>query len=172
MSTLELLFGTEDDLTALQMSARALVLVFVLLVLVRLAGRRMFGHRSSFDIVIMIMLGSVMSRAVVGVSPVLPTVAAAAMLCLVHRLVMLLTVRSPGFEALIKGPSRLLYRDGVYYWREMSLAGISKADLEEAARSIAQCSSLAEVHEVVMEPSGRLSVNLEPARHHHGRRTA
>jgi len=62
----EQLFGAGRELDALQMSARAFVLFFLMLVLVRVAGRRAFGRKSSFDTIIVITLGALLSRVVVG----------------------------------------------------------------------------------------------------------
>lgn len=155
---IETLFGSGDDLTSFQMGARALGLFALMLLLVRIAGRRMFSSKSSFDIAILIMLGAVLSRVITGASPAVPTMVAAVVLCVVHRLVAMLTVRSPRFEAAIKGPRRLLYRDGVFHERAMLAAGMSRLDLEQAARSESGCDSLDDVHEVIMERSGQVTV--------------
>lgn len=163
MTVLERLFGTGGELDALQMGARAFVAFFVIVGLCRLTGMRAFGRKSSFDSVIVITLGAVLSRAVVGASPVLPTLTACVVLCGLHRLVAMATARSRVLERLVKGESDVLYRGGIYNLAVMSSAGISRADINEAVRRHAMDTTLKNVLEVRLEASGELSVIVDRA---------
>jgi uncharacterized membrane protein YcaP (DUF421 family) len=151
-------FGHGKDLNALQMSARALVIFFVSLVLVRLAGMRAFGRKSSFDTVILVGFGSVITRAIHGASPAIPIICACTTLVLVHRFVGMLTARVPLVERLVKGETQVLYHEGQLDQRKMRRAGISPTDLDEAARGKAQTPSHHDVREVRLETSGELTV--------------
>ena len=155
------LFGSGRDLDTLQMTMRAVVLFAITLALIRIAGMRSFGRKSSFDSIIVIMLGAVLSRPVVGASPFGPTVAAATTLVVLHRLVAILTSRSRTFERLVKGAPHTVYRDGHIDAKAMARSGLSSGDLDEAIRSRAQRHDLAEVAEIVMETSGELTVVTE-----------
>jgi uncharacterized membrane protein YcaP (DUF421 family) len=156
--SLEQLFGEGRDLDALQMASRAFVLFFLMLALVHIAGMRAFGRKSSFDTVIVITLGALMSRVVVGVSAALPTIAACCVLVVLHRLVAVATATVPALERLLKGRQQVLYRGGVFELNAMRRAGISRADLEEVVRTKANRLSLSEVLEIHLESSGDLSV--------------
>jgi uncharacterized membrane protein YcaP (DUF421 family) len=156
--SLEELFGEGRDLDALQVASRAFVLFFLMLVLVHVAGMRAFGRKSTFDTVIVITLGALISRAVVGVSPALPTIAGCVVLVVLHRLVAVLTSTVPAFERLIKGKQQVLYRGGVFDLPAMRRAGISRSDLEEAVRTKANRLQLGDVLEIHLESSGDLSV--------------
>jgi uncharacterized membrane protein YcaP (DUF421 family) len=158
MSTLESLFGAGKDLTVVQMTLRAIVLFFITLVLVRIGGMRAFGRKSSFDTIIVIMLGAVLSRAVVGVSPFAPTVAAAAALVVIHRLLGMATARSKLLEKLVKGEHHEVYRDGHVDRRAMVRAGISEGDLDEAVRASVHASSRRDVSQIELESDGQLTV--------------
>jgi uncharacterized membrane protein YcaP (DUF421 family) len=151
-------FGHGRDLDALQMAARAFVLFFVALALIRIGGMRTFGRKSSLDSVIVIVLGAVLSRPIVGVSPAVPTVVAAFVLVLVHRLVALATASLPWLDRLIKGSSATLYEHGKLDTAAMRRAGISPNDLVEAVHRHARKPRLEDVEEVVVEASGELSV--------------
>ncbi len=155
---IETLFGHGKDLDALQMSMRALVLFAMTIVLIRIAGMRAFGRKSSYDSVIVIMLGAVLSRAVVGASPFWPTIAAAAMLVVAHRIIAMICARAPSFDHLIRGKHEPVFQDGVINRSALERSGISRGELEAAVRARAGKGSLHDVHEIVLESSGELTV--------------
>ena len=157
------LFGHGTDLDALQMSMRALTLFVITLGLLRVAGMRTFGGRTPFDTTVAIMLGAVLSRAVVGASPYVPTVAAAAVLVVVHRLVAMLGAHSPTAARVLNGDPRRLYRRGATDEAAMKRGGISHRDLVAAAREKAQRGDLDGVDEIWLEEDGELSVVTERA---------
>ena len=160
----ETLFGHGEHLDALQMSARAILLFFASLVLVRIAGMRAFGRKSPFDITILVLLGAVLSRAVYGASPALPIVAASFVLVVVHRLVAIVASYSPRFERIVKGRTRVLWHDGDLDERAMHRAGISVTDLDEAVRRYRHEHDRFAVHEIRLETSGELTVIEERAK--------
>jgi uncharacterized membrane protein YcaP (DUF421 family) len=162
----ETLFGHGKDLDALQVCMRAAVLFVAALVLIRIAGMRAFGRKSSFDSTITIMLGAVLSRPVVGASPFWPTLAGCAVLVVLHRLVGMATAHSRALERVVKGSSRLVYRDGRVDHEQMMRCGISPADLDEVARRHALVPDRSGVYEIVMESSGELSVVTHRADDH------
>jgi len=67
-------FGSSEDLTMLQMGSRAFIMFIIALFLVRLGGIRILGRKSGVDFVIIIILGAVLARGIVGASPFLSTV--------------------------------------------------------------------------------------------------
>ena len=152
------LFGHGKNLDVLQVCMRAGVLFVIALVLIRVAGMRAFGRKSSFDSVITIMLGAVLSRPVVGASPFWPTIAGCAVFVVLHRLVGIATARSRWLERIVKGRLRVVYRDGYEDRDQMLRSGISQADLDEATRRHALLPDRDGVREIVMESSGELSV--------------
>jgi uncharacterized membrane protein YcaP (DUF421 family) len=162
MSLIVRLFGEGKDLDALQMGARAFVLFFMTLVLVRIGGMRAFGRKSSFDTIIVIMLGAVLSRAVAGVSPFWPTIAAATVLVVVHRAIGMLTARWHWLERVVKGHHHVLYRDGEVDWAAMRRAGITRAELDEAVRSSLSKERVHDAHEVYLESTGELTTVRRP----------
>lgn len=103
MDTLTQIFGIGKDLSVLQMTDRALVVFIIALVLIRISGRRSFGLHTPLDNIITIVLGAVLSRAIVGASDFMPVIASSAILVLVHRLFAWLMVRYSIFSKLITG---------------------------------------------------------------------
>jgi uncharacterized membrane protein YcaP (DUF421 family) len=152
------LFGDGDDLTFWQTAARAVAMFVVGLVLIRVSGRRSFGQQNPFDACMTVMLGAILSRAVMGVSAFWPTVAAAAALALTHRLVALAACNSPRFDLLVSGPERELLRDGVIDREQMRAALITYHDLMAAIRRKTGREDPATARRATLERDGTITV--------------
>lgn len=153
-----MLFGTGKDLNSLQMVCRAIISFLITLALIRIAGIRTFGKRSAFDNVIVIMLGSIFSRVVVGASPFVPTTLACLAFVLVHSLLGWLSVRSDLIGWLVKGEKASLYKNGKNNDRNMRRAMVSEKDLEESVRLSINSDDLRDVKEILLERTGDISV--------------
>ena len=158
MDLIKLLFGEGEHLDPLQMACRMIVIYGIALLWIRIAGKRAFGKLSTFDNVIGILLGAVLSRAVVGASPFLSIVAASLVLVLLHRVVAWLCVISQGFGKLIKGESHLLFRNGQMHKRNMDSNLVTEHDLMEEVRLEINQDSLEKVKEIFIERNGKMSV--------------
>ncbi|GGH04986.1 DUF421 domain-containing protein [Mucilaginibacter phyllosphaerae] len=158
METIIKIFGEGKDLTLLQMSARALVVYFIALVLIHISGKRTFGKKSAFDTTITIILGAILSRAVAGASPFLATVAACLLLVLIHRLLEWLILGSKGFSKVLKGEKILLYGDGSIKRQNLRKCLMTEDDLMSDVRLKANEGTLENIKEVYMENTGELSV--------------
>src|ERR1700759_5225919 len=97
------IFGEGSHLEIHQMAARAVVVFFFTLLMIRAAGRRSFGQSSPFDACATVLLGAVLSRAVVGASPFWPTMAAGAALALLHRFLARACIRWRWVEDVVSG---------------------------------------------------------------------
>ena len=155
---IEHLFGSGDELGVLQMSARAFLMFFIALILVRISGRRSFGAGSPFDNIVVIMLGAILSRGVVGASPLVSTIGAGIVICVVHRLLAILAARSHTAGRYLKGGHGLLYKNGELNKKAMQRFNLSVGDVEQGVRLAGNVGSLEEVREVWMERSGQISV--------------
>jgi uncharacterized membrane protein YcaP (DUF421 family) len=153
--------GTGTELGALQMSLRAGAIFVITLLLLRISGRRSFGQKSPFDLCVAVLLGAVLSRAVVGASPFWPVVAAAALIVVLHRGFALVSCKSEWFDALINGRPRVLVTNGVVDQESMRRALVTMHDLEEAIRKKAGTESLDVVARAVLERNGKITVVLQ-----------
>ncbi len=154
-------WGAGESLTAGQMALRAAVMFAAMLVLVRLGGVRMFGRKSAFDNVVTIMLGAVAARGIVGASPFLSTIAAAAALVAVHRLLGFASVRWPSFDRLLNGRHVCLYRDGRLHRASLTATSITNEDLHESLRLETQGEDLGRMRAAFLERNGRISFVAE-----------
>ncbi len=150
------LFGT-IEVTAAQLCARAVLILFYGLFVVRLVGRRVFGKWAALDIVVAIVVGSNLSRAMTGNAPLWGTLAATTVLMVVHILLAQLAARSRAASRWFEGRPIVLAREGHADRRSWTRHSVSAADIEEALRrhGLAQ---LSEAQELVLEPSGTISV--------------
>ncbi len=157
MHVLQVLFGDGPDLDALQMALRAVAAFALTLAMIRVSGRRSFGQQRPFDACTTVLLGSVLSRAVVGASAFWPTMAAGAAIVLMHRLVALASLRWPRFEAMISGDKRELVHDGRRDDAEMGRGLITGRDLDEAIRRKTG-DEAAPIRRAVLERDGHITV--------------
>ncbi len=151
-------FGSGEDLNALQMSVRAVCMFFIALILVRLSGMRTFGKQSAFDIIVYIMLGAILSRGVVGASAFGAVVAAVTVMVIIHRLLGWLAVKFPSIDRIIKGESRVLYKNGEIQWRKMRRSSVSLNELKESVRQEINEDNFDNVDSIYIDSNGRISV--------------
>ncbi len=157
------LFGDGTDLDPLQMALRALAVFVMTLAMIRMSGRRSIGQHRVFDAGTTVLLGAVLSRAVVGASPFWATMAAGLTIVVLHRLVAMASVRWPWFESLVSGDKRLLVRDGRRDESEMRKALVTPRDIDEALRKRAGDES-APLERAVLERDGEITVKLSERR--------
>ncbi|TDN57746.1 YetF domain-containing protein [Paraburkholderia sp. BL10I2N1] len=158
MDMLVTLFGEGKELNSMQMAARATVVFFGALILIRISGRRSFGHRSPFDYVVAILLGATLSRVIVGASPAIPTFVASLVIVLIHRALAWACVRSRPLESLVAGVEREVYRDGHFDDDQMYAALITRADVFETARQVLSSLDLENVQAAILERNGEVSL--------------
>lgn len=146
------------DLSVGQMAARA-VIVFVFAVgLARAADRRMLGRNAGFDIVLLVALGSVLSRAINGQAAFFPTLVASALLVGLHHVVASVAFRSHGFSQWIKGRPRTLVRNGQIDRDALAKSNLTSDDLDENLRLNGGVDQLHDVAEARLERNGSVSV--------------
>ena len=157
MALFDTIFGAHGEISVAQECARAVLIFGYGLLLVRLAGRRVFGRWAAIDIVVSIIVGSNLSRALTGNAPLLGTLVASTLLMFLHWLLSLGAAHSAFVSRLVEGRPRILGRDGRVDHRQDLRTAISKADLGEALRQ-AGVERVDQTRLLVLEPSGKISV--------------
>jgi len=152
------LFGSGEQLTPLQMGVRAFIMFFITLGLIRIGGMRIFGKKTAFDNILVIMLGAILARGVVGASPFLSTVVAGGVMVLIHKILALLALKYIWVGKIVKGIHRSLFKNGEMNSRNMRIAAISKDDLMEGVRLQINSNSLEDVEEAYIEKNGQVSI--------------
>lgn len=158
---LDLILGLSNEQTFVnvwQMAARAIVVYCVTLVLIRIGKKRFLATPSSFDLVLLMILGSVLSRAVPGSVPFFATIVSGVVLVLLHTMFSYLTFYSTRSGAFIKGQALVLIKDGQINWENMCKAHLTERDLLSALRSRAQLLDPSKVSLAILERNGEISI--------------
>jgi uncharacterized membrane protein YcaP (DUF421 family) len=158
MKIINELLGHGTDLNILQMSVRAIMIFFVALMLIRFTGMRVFGIKSAFDTCIIIMLGAVLARAVVGASPFIPTIIASAALVIVHKIIANISVSNQAISHLVKGKPLSLYKNGMLNSKNMKRCSLSHGDIMEEIRLTLNQNTMENIDEIFMERTGKISM--------------
>lgn len=146
------------DVNAFQMALRTILIYVFALAIIRLGSKRFLSEATAFDVIVAIMLGSIMSSAINGSAPFVPTIVAGAALVGAHWMLAYLTSRLDWFGPLVKGHPTLLVRDGEIQEEGLRSTGLSKRDLEEHLRLQAGTADVSSVRLACMERNGRISV--------------
>lgn len=158
---LDALFGLSatkaEQLSTLQVSARAFAVYLVLIAYVRLGKKRFLAQATAFDVILVIIIGSIASRAISGTAPIVPSLAGTLMLILVHWAISYLALFSPALRILTKGHDATLIKNGRVDRRALHRAHMSEDDLAEDLRQ-GGVAELREVKEARLERSGKVSV--------------
>jgi uncharacterized membrane protein YcaP (DUF421 family) len=158
---LDFLFGPHADshtITAVQMTTRAVIVFFAALGLLRLSGPRTFGGSTAFDMVVKIMLGAILSRAVAAASPFWGTLLAGLAFVLLHRALAWASYYSDWVAKIVKGQVYLLAEKGQPKPEQLSQLKLSEKDLHEGLHENGNVASLADTEAVYLERDGSISV--------------
>ena len=147
--------GTKpEDLTFVQISLRGAIVFIATLIMIRLGHKRSLSRKTAFDAVLLVILASVLSRAINGGAAFFATLGGGLVLVLLHRLLALIAYHSHWFGKLIKGQPDLIVEDGNLILPSMRRNHISRHDLQEDLRLDAQMEDTSKVRRARVERSG------------------
>jgi uncharacterized membrane protein YcaP (DUF421 family) len=145
------------NLTFVQISLRGIIVFLATLAMVRLGHKRWLSHKTPFDAVLLVILASVLSRAINGSSAFFATIGGGVVLVLIHRLFAYFAFYSHGFGILVKGKPDIIVHDGECDFPVMRQNHVSIHDLEEDMRLNAHLDDLSKVRVARIERSGDIS---------------
>jgi uncharacterized membrane protein YcaP (DUF421 family) len=157
MDGLHRVFGELGQVTAWQECARAVLVFAYGFAAVRLVGRRVFGKWAALDIVVSIIIGSNLSRALTGSAPLAGTLLATTLLLALHWLLAQTAARSKRLGRLIEGWPTPLVEHGRPDRAALLRWSVSESDLAEALRAHG-LQNLSRVELMLLEPSGKISI--------------
>jgi uncharacterized membrane protein YcaP (DUF421 family) len=154
-----------------EIAARTLAIYVVVLIGVRLSGKREVGQMTPFDLTLLLLISNSVQNAMTGPdTSLLGGIVAALTLLLMNYLIAELSGANRRFRKLVEGQPSLLVHDGQLILTHMSKEHVSMDELERAMRE----RGISSYHDValgVLEVDGSISLlkydDLNPAAHNH-----
>ena len=146
-----------EELTFVQISLRGVVVFIATLAMVRLGHKRSLSRKTAFDAVLLVILASVLSRAINGNAAFFATLGGGLVLVLLHRLLAWCAFHSHWFGILIKGRPEVIIENGDFVVSAMHRNHISTHDVEEDMRLSLRDDDLSKVKKGRVERSGDIS---------------
>lgn len=141
---------------------RAAAAYWILLIAVRLVGRRTASMMAPFDLIVLFLFGGATMASVLGEDhSLVAAYSTVATIGLMHLLVSWLKLRSATFGRLIDGTPVVIYEDGHWHEGRMRTLRIEPQDVMAAARQRGLL-RLEQVRYAVAERDGKVSIIAEP----------
>lgn len=145
------------DLTFVQITLRGLIIFVCTLVMMRIGDRRALARKTAFDMLLLVLLASVLARAINGSAAFFATIGASFVIVIVHRLLAHAAYHWPLLGNLIKGRDKILVEGGNFCRDAMRRTAVTENDLREDLRLSAEIEEIAKVKVARLERSGDLS---------------
>jgi uncharacterized membrane protein YcaP (DUF421 family) len=146
-----------DLLELLLTSARAVAVYVLMLVVIRLLGKRTVGNFSAFDLLIALMLGEVVDEIIYGDVRFLQGTVAIVTLAAVTALDSWASYRHTRLQAILEGQPTVLVRDGKFVQKGMRSERLNEQDVFAMLR-LQGVLDMREVHLATLETDGEVSV--------------
>ncbi len=141
-----------------QFVLRAIVIYVMVMVLVRVSGKRAVGQFTPFDLVLLILIGNAVQNGLNGGdNSIAGAFILATTLIALNYGVAFATSRSQRVEHIVEGVPRVLARDGVLFKEVLSEELVSEADFLESLR-MNNIGELKDVALALLETNGSISV--------------
>lgn len=149
------MFDLEIDL--LELVARAIAVYGVLLLMMRLTGKRTVGQFTPFDLLVVMLVSEAAGPSMTGKDQsLLGGLIVCLILLALNTLVGVITARSRFAENLLEGEAVLLGRDGTIFDAVRKKHRVSENDIGQALRE-ADC-ELKDLRYAFLEADGRISI--------------
>jgi uncharacterized membrane protein YcaP (DUF421 family) len=140
-----------------ELVARAATVYGVLLVLVRLSGKRTVGQFTPFDLLVVVLLSEGVSNALLGGDEsLLGGLIVAATLLGLNAIVSRLTARSDKIRRIAEGDAVVVGRDGEILHDRLKAEHVSKEDVLQALRE-SDC-DIGDMKLALLEADGKISI--------------
>jgi uncharacterized membrane protein YcaP (DUF421 family) len=150
---------------AISIVIRTVTVYLVLLVGLRLAGKREIGQMTVFDLVVLLLIANAVQNAMVGPDTSLTGGILAAVVLLVFNVaIATLRLRWPLLRRLVEGSPTVLVLHGKVITRNLRREGLDQETLETALREHG-LADISEVEMAVLEVDGTISVVPVGANH-------
>lgn len=158
-------------MTLLAIVGRSLVVYAVILLALRLGGRREIGQLTPFDLVVVLLVANAVQNAMVGADTSLAGgLVSALVLIAANRVVARLRWRSVRLRHLVEGEPVVLVQHGEYVTANLRREAVTEDEVLAAVREHGAVGDVSDVELAVLEADGSLSVVPTSADVHRTRR--
>ena len=141
---------------------RATAMYFVLMVLFKIAGRRSLSDVTTFDFVLLLIIGEATQQALLGDDfSVTNAVLIISTLIAIDVGFSQAKLRSKRLAKLLDGGPTVLVENGQPLFKRMKEARVTEADIMEAARSTQGVLEMSNIRYAIMERTGSISIITE-----------
>lgn len=138
---------------------RAVAIYLLLLVLFKVAGRRTLAELTTFDLVLLMVIGEATQQALLGEDfSMTNAVLVIATLIAIDIGFSLAKQRSPWFARVLDGGPTVLVEQGQVLHKRLKHARLDEGDILEAARSTQGLVELKQIRFAILERNGKISV--------------
>lgn len=138
---------------------RTIIIYIYAIFLIRIGNRR-FNIQTSFDFVLIIIIGSILSRAINGSSTLLQSMVSGGVIIFLHWLFAFGAFQHHKIGKLLKGKPAIVIKDSQIDWDVLQKNQITEEDLRESLREALHIEQLQNVKVARLERNGRLSFIL------------
>lgn len=138
---------------------RAAAIYLVLMVLFKIAGRRSLAELTTFDLVLLMVIGEATQQALLGDDFSLTNaLLVIATLITIDIGLSLIKQRSRWFSRLLDGGPTIVVENGQLLHERLKRARLDEGDILEAARSAQGIAEIRQIKFAILERNGKLSV--------------
>ena len=158
--------STASDLLTMSVSAadkiaRTIAVYLAILLLMRLAGKRLLAQMNNLDLVVVLLLSNVVQNAIIGPdNSVTGGLLGAVVLLVINTVLDRLTQRSPVLQRIFEGTGTQVVKDGRLIEPALARLGTSRRELAGALHQQG-ADSVEEVDSAVVEPGGGIFIRLK-----------
>lgn len=163
LDSVQQIFGSNEPdqpLVLGQILARSAAVYLGGLILVRLGKSRLLSKATPLDVMLVILLGSLLSRGITGAASLSGTLVASVTLVSLHYLMTWATCECHWLGNLLKGRAHQIVKDGEMDAESMRRSHISERDLQAHMRLSAHIDDLTQVKAAYKERNGDISIVL------------
>ena len=138
---------------------RGVVIYLFLLIIFRILGKRSLAQLSSFDFILLLIIGESTQQALLGddFSITSAFILITTLVCL-DLILTKLKGRFPLFDKLIEGSALIIVENGKMLKVRMKRSGVEEEDVLEAARQLHGLERMDQIKYAVLEKSGEISI--------------
>ena len=141
-----------------QLVLRTIIVYGVALFLIRVAKRRFMGGFTTFDILLGFVVGSILSRAIIGTIRLVDMTVVVSILIALHWIISTITYKYDKVSGFVKNSERELIKDGKILEDAMQESKIGENDLLQALRQKAGVEKAEQVKSAYLERDGSITV--------------